>query len=108
MARINLDDWSVSDLVALEAKLKTAIDDARDRNRVKIRGKLSALAEQHGFSASELFGGRREVARKKPAKVAAKYANPSDRKQTWTGRGRRPRWLTEEMKKGRKLKDFAM
>jgi DNA-binding protein H-NS len=38
-----------------------------------------------------------------------KYRNPSNRKETWAGRGNRPRWLVAALKGGKKrLADFAV
>jgi DNA-binding protein H-NS len=51
----------------------------------------------------ELFGGR---GRGKGS--AAKYANPDNRTETWTGRGRKPNWLVAKLKKGANIADFAI
>ena len=42
------------------------------------------------------------------SKVAAKYANPEDPSQTWTGRGRKPRWVEAFIQKGNTLKDLEI
>jgi DNA-binding protein H-NS len=42
------------------------------------------------------------------SKLAPKYRNPKNRTQTWAGRGSKPRWLTESLKRGKKLQDFAI
>jgi DNA-binding protein H-NS len=42
------------------------------------------------------------------SKSAAKYANPENKSETWTGRGRKPNWLVARLKKGAKLEDFAI
>jgi DNA-binding protein H-NS len=42
------------------------------------------------------------------SKSLAKYANPEDRTQSWTGRGRKANWLVARLKKGAKLEDFAI
>ena len=56
----------------------------------------------------ELFGGPgRGNGRKKSVSIA-KYANPDDKTDTWTGRGRKPNWLLARLKKGAKLSDFAI
>ena len=39
---------------------------------------------------------------------AAKFRNPKDASQTWTGRGRKPNWLVEALKKGAKMDTFAI
>jgi DNA-binding protein H-NS len=107
MARFNLDSMSANELVALEAKLKVAIADAREQQRAEVKAKMTALAEQHGFAMQELFGSGGRSGSKKTAGVA-KYANPDDRAQVWTGRGRRPRWVVSQLKKGKKLEDFGI
>jgi len=53
----------------------------------------------------DLFGGGRGG---KGRKVAAKYANPEDPSETWTGRGRKPRWLTAKLKDGDKMDKFLI
>lgn len=41
-------------------------------------------------------------------KVFPKYQNPKNPTETWSGRGRQPRWLTPELKSGKKLDDFRI
>lgn len=81
-----------------------------------IRKKLTALAKAEGYSVAELFGGAKAAPAKKAGKkaatagrkVAPKYRNPADAKDTWSGRGRQPRWLAEQVKKGKKVEDFLI
>lgn len=41
------------------------------------------------------------------SKVKPKYIN-SETKETWSGRGLRPRWLAKALADGKKLEDFAV
>ena len=108
MAALNVEKLSLKELIALEAKLAAAIATARQKERAEIKSKVAELAERHGFSISELFGGPgRGNGRKKSVSIA-KYANPDDQTDTWTGRGRKPNWLLARLKKGAKLSDFAI
>jgi DNA-binding protein H-NS len=66
--------------------------------------KVAALALSHGFSISDLFGGKGAA----KSKSVAKYANPDDSSDTWTGRGRKPNWLVARLKKGAKLSEFEI
>ena len=59
MAAINVEKLSLKELIALEAKVASAISAARDRGRADIKQKVAELAKTHGFSVSELFGGVR-------------------------------------------------
>lgn len=109
MAGINVDKMSLKELVDLEAKVKKAIASARDRERSDLKKKMADLAETHGFSVSELFGAPRGKSAGRTKSVGvAKYANPENRADTWTGRGRKPNWLVERLRKGAKLNDFAI
>jgi DNA-binding protein H-NS len=106
MIAINVDKLSLKELVGLEGKVQAAIVEARARERTDVKRKLAQLAETSGFSLSELFGDVR-VGKKKPAGIA-KYANPEDKSDTWTGRGRKPNWLVTRLKKGADLEDFEI
>lgn len=109
MAGVNLDKMSLKELLDLEAKLEKAISTARERERAEVRQKIEAIVQNAGFSVNELFGsspGRASVG--KGRQVAAKYVNPDNRSETWSGRGRKPRWLTAKLEKGAKLEDFAV
>ena len=107
MAAINVDKMSLKELVALEAKIQDAIAEARTKERVEVKSKVAALALSHGFSMSELFGSNGRAGKSKPTGIA-KYANPDDATDTWTGRGRKPNWLVARLKKGAELADFAI
>ena len=102
MATVNVDKMSLKDLLELEAKVQRAIGAARDRERADVKHALAAMAEKRGFSVAELFGGRGRKG------SVVKYANPDNRSETWTGRGRKPNWLVAKLKKGANLADFAI
>lgn len=40
--------------------------------------------------------------------VRPKYRNPKNPGETWSGRGRLPRWLRPQLRGGRKLDDFLI
>ena len=109
MTSTGIDKMSLKDLVELEAKVQKAIAAARDRDRNDLKKKMAEMAQTHGFSVNELFGGKgvRGAGKGKSLGVA-KYANPENQADTWTGRGRKPNWLVDRLKKGAKLNDFAI
>jgi len=41
-------------------------------------------------------------------KVPPKYRNPKNPAEVWSGRGKLPRWLTAELRTGKKLDDFLI
>lgn len=40
--------------------------------------------------------------------VFPKYRNPRAPSETWTGRGKQPRWLATQLRSGRALDDFRI
>jgi DNA-binding protein H-NS len=105
MARIDVDKMSLKELVELEGRVQKAITTAKERERVELKSRMAAMAESSGFSMEELFGNRRGAR----GKVAgAKFVNPDNRSETWTGRGRKPNWLVAKLSKGASMDDFAV
>ncbi len=86
-----LQKMSLKELTTLQTRISQAIAEKRIEERSEVRAKMEEIARASGFSAAELFGGRRG----KGGNVAPKYRNPKDPSQTWTGRGRRPNWMVE-------------
>jgi DNA-binding protein H-NS len=104
MARDHLEKMSYKELQDLELRLKKAKANAQERTRSEVRQKAEALIQSAGFRVSDIFGGRGGKGRT----VAAKYANPDDPSQTWTGRGRKPRWLAAKLDKGDKIDKYLI
>jgi DNA-binding protein H-NS len=46
--------------------------------------------------------------KRKYPKVLPKYRNPSAPTETWSGRGKQPRWLVAALRSGHKLEDFLI
>ena len=102
----NVEKMSLKDLVELHLKIQKAISVAKERERSEVKEKIAALAEDSGFSVSELFGGK--GATKGKSTGVAKYKNPDNHSETWTGRGRKPNWLLAKLNKGAKMNDFEI
>ena len=105
MAAIDVDKLNLKELVNLEAKVQSAIVEARSRERAELKRKMADLAENSRLFGDRIVGNGRGV--KKPLGLA-KYANPENKADTSTGRGRKPNWLVGRLKKGAKLSDFEI
>ena len=88
-----LEKMTVKELTDLQRRVESMIVVKQDRERVELRDKIQALAKEHGFEVSELFSGRGKGRAKSSGVV--KYRNPDDASQTWSGRGRKPKWISE-------------
>jgi DNA-binding protein H-NS len=104
MASPQVDKLSLKELQELRTRVEKAIVTAQERERAALRAKFETMANDAGFAVSDLFGSR--STKGKP--VAAKYMNPDNPSETWSGRGRKPKWLVAKLDKGKKMADFAL
>lgn len=105
MAAINVDKLSLKELLDLENRVKKAIASAQAREKDEFLADIKAMAAKRGLSISEVLGGGKAG---KGSKVAIKYRNRDNPSETWTGRGRQPKWLSAALKKGAKIQDFLL
>lgn len=87
----------------IKTKKKSQLKDARNQ--------LEKVAADLGFTLEELTLGKSNndnapVKVRKP--VAIRYRNPSNAQETWTGRGKQPRWLVAALASGKSLADFLV
>lgn len=101
----NLDTLSLADLKSLRGRVDRAIATYEDRKKKEALAELEETARKMGYSLSDLTGVS-GVKKRKPA--APKYANPADATDTWTGRGRKPRWVVAALASGKSLEDLAI
>lgn len=101
---MSLDDlWSLHEEVSgiLSDRIKAEKHELEKRLAV-LGGGMAARADASGVDASPAGKQRRKYPR-----VLPKYRNPQT-SETWSGRGKRPRWLVAAMKSGRRIEDFRI
>ena len=105
---IELSKYSVEELNTLAGLLQKEIARKKKNQIQEARNQMEKIADEIGMSARDVLNYNSK--KKKPSKMTgkAKFRNPADPEQTWTGRGKRPRWLQEKLDKGAKLEDFAI
>jgi DNA-binding protein H-NS len=77
---------------------------------VETSGILEQRIRQQKFRLEERLrqlGVRKSAPRPYPP-VLPKYRNPDRPSETWSGRGRQPRWLAAQFEAGRHLDDFRI
>lgn len=102
---MDLEALSLKELRELQTQVARAIATFEDRRKKEALDELEETARRMGFSLAELTGMSLQKKRK-PA--AAKYANPANPADTWTGRGRKPRWVVSALDAGKSLDDLAI
>jgi DNA-binding protein H-NS len=97
---------SLRELKDLQARVTRAIATYEDRKKKEALAELEDKAREMGFSLAELTG--LATAPRKRAPASAKYANPANPAETWTGRGRKPRWFEAALATGKSPEDLAI
>jgi DNA-binding protein H-NS len=103
MAKPDINGLSYAELTELEGKLASLKAEKQSQERTAIKAKLTAMAKEAGFDIHDLFGRARGTV--KGSKVAPKYRDPKNPANTWTGRGRMPRWLAAATKGSKAKRD---
>lgn len=103
---MNIDALDLKELKELQTQVARAIASYESRKRKEAVAALEESARQHGFNLSDLVESLGTVRKRKPAN--AKYANPANPSETWTGRGRKPRWIEAALASGKSIDDLLI
>jgi DNA-binding protein H-NS len=110
----DLSGLSVVELQELASQASSMISARKNQDLLEAYAKLEEVARNAGSTLDELIAiGRNKPGRKsgstgtrKP--VEPRYRNPANPEQTWTGRGKKPRWLAAEIDNGKQLESFLI
>jgi DNA-binding protein H-NS len=96
---MELEGLSLKELKKLQRDVASAIEGFDARSKAAAIAELETHARQLGFSLAELTGAAVKIkGTRAPAK--AKYFNPADPSETWSGRGRKPAWFAAALDQG--------
>ena len=110
----DLENMNHSELQSFVEKAQQRMVQLQRSRRSEIRNKVNNLLKAEGFTFDELYGsagGKRvatDAGTKAKIAVKPKYCNPADASQTWTGRGKRPRWFQAALTAGKKDTDLLI
>ena len=96
-----LEKMPTSKLKSLRAEVEAMIATKVTARRQELEAQLSELLKISGYGNSAR-GGRGKT------RVTAKYRNPKNADEVWSGRGRMPLWLRAEINAGKARKDFLI
>ena len=105
MKAMKVKTMSFDDLIKLRDNITGLIAQKAASARKELEEKLALIETLSGKRV-----GRRKVrgSALKGKRVAPKYRNPDNPSETWAGRGGTPRWVRDQLKKGRKMDDLAI
>lgn len=104
MTQVNLEDMSLKELQEIAKKAEKTIEAKRKDGIKDLRKKILDDIKDNGLNPWDIFPALKPATRT----VSAKYANPEDTSQTWTGRGRKPKWVEAQLESGKTLEDLLI
>jgi DNA-binding protein H-NS len=90
---------SVDELWSLHEEIQSILSMKLDAEKRELERRLVQL---NGYAET------RPRARRPYPKVRPKYRNPERPSETWSGRGKRPRWMSAQLKSGKKVDEFLI
>ncbi len=114
---MTLKSYTLPQLKQLGARIAKEITKQESAGKASFLKRLKKMASEHGLSLDDVLGNAAHAKRQKPvtAKLAStpkaplpvKYRHPSNKELTWSGRGRKPRWVEAWLANGGALDALA-
>jgi DNA-binding protein H-NS len=107
----NWEELSLEELWTLHEELSDTLATRITSQKRELEHRLEQLNRQKVSSPSLRSQSPKtptSPARRKYPKVLPKYQNPKAPGETWSGRGKRPRWLVSALKAGGRLEEFEL
>jgi DNA-binding protein H-NS len=98
---VDLSKFSIEELEVLAKGIEAEIVQRRESERERVLNQMRELAASLGMTLED-------VVRQEKGPVPPKYRHPDNPAFTWTGRGKRPNWVTQALASGKTLEDLAV
>lgn len=109
MRKMDLETMDFEELWLLHEELTKILSEKITAEKLELEKRLAQLNRSEKIGESPLRQTKTERApRRKYPKVHPKYCNPSVPLETWSGRGKQPRWLVTALKSGHELEEFRI
>jgi DNA-binding protein H-NS len=103
----NLDAMSVDEIWQLHEELILVLSERLASEKRQLEKRLEQLRREQEVSRPDKLKNAPKVRRKYPS-VFPRFRNSSEPFETWSGRGKQPRWLTAALGAGRTIDEFAI
>lgn len=110
MPKFEVADMDFNELWLLHEELTKILAKKISAEKNKLEKRLAQLSfgERAGGAPNSREEQRIDRPRRKYPKVLPKYCNPSAPLETWSGRGKQPRWVVAALRSGHKLEDLRI
>ena len=109
--KLNLDTMSVDEMWQLHEEISRVLSVRLTSEKRELEKRLAQLRREKELpqlmpADKSQKDGPRE--RRKYPRVFPKYRNPNEPSETWSGRGKQPRWLAAALKTGHTIDEFLI
>jgi DNA-binding protein H-NS len=105
MKQSELKSMSVDQLWALHETVTKLLTEKITVEKRELEERLRRLSGGSEIGSNPLSGTRQ---RRPYPRVVPKYRNPQQPGESWSGRGKKPRWLVAQLKSGHKMEEFRI
>lgn len=110
--KLNLNAMSIDEMWQLHEEISQVLSARLTSEKRQLEKRLAQLRREKEMrqpepaDAHSSKGAPRE--RRKYPRVFPKYQNPNEPSETWSGRGKQPRWLAAALKTGHSIEEFMI
>ena len=106
----DLAELNISELEALIAEARQLITEKQQQRIQSAYLDVVRIASDLGMTVEELIARGRSKNQKTISRgvVPPRYRNPLNETDTWTGRGKQPRWVAHNISRGITLEDMLI
>jgi DNA-binding protein H-NS len=99
----NFEKMSTEELWALHAEVRVLLTAKITAEKHELERRLLRLKGDGTAQRDPATAPRRPY-----PKVLPRYQNPANPTETWSGRGKQPKWVSAQLRSGKDLSDFAI
>jgi DNA-binding protein H-NS len=109
--KLNLDVMSIDEMWHLHEEISRVLSVRLTSEKRELEKRLAQLRIKKVIPQPVSLGRRLQEApreRRKYPRVLPKYRNPDEPSETWSGRGKQPRWLATALETGHAIEEFTI
>jgi DNA-binding protein H-NS len=111
MRKLDLEAMDFDELWLFHEELTKILAAKISAEKLELEKRLARLNQREPIGKATTSSAEPRIdrpPRRKYPKVLPKYCNPSVPEETWSGRGKQPRWLVAALQSGYKIEDFLI
>ena len=103
---VDVSSLNRKELEKLQADVEKALRQVSKTELKEARKAAEKAAAEFGYTLAEVTTNGGKVVQKQAS--AAKFANPDNPDQTWSGRGRQPQWYKDALSNGKTPEELTL